>query len=170
MSTRIKADFVSCLEIFVTILSIQYSVFIYLPFDLHCVTFCILFILTLWVPVSYQQPTSPYITHTQYDIWWWENENWSNKANYWRLKVKFSQIRSMKSMGSGWENLKIQLALKGLISKNRVSILSVLDSLQQWLIIIWNITQCPRWIRQTAALGSLPRSHRQVRRFFEVPR
>ena len=45
------------------------------------------------------------------DIWWWENENWSNKANYWRLKVKFSQICSMKSMGSGWENLKIQLAL-----------------------------------------------------------
>ena len=28
--------------------------------------------LTLSVPVSYQQPTSPYITHTKYDIWWWE--------------------------------------------------------------------------------------------------
>ena len=62
--------------------------------------------LTLSVPVSYQQPTSPYIIHTKYVIWWWENENWSNKANYWRLKVKFSQICSMKSMGSGWENLK----------------------------------------------------------------
>ena len=36
------------------------------------------------------------------------------KANYWRLKVKFSQICSMKSIGSGWENLNIQLALKGL--------------------------------------------------------
>ena len=36
-----------------------------------------------------------------------------------RLKVKFSQICSMKSMGSGWENLKIQLALKGL---NRVGL------------------------------------------------
>ena len=70
--------------------------------------------LTLLVPVSYQQPTYPYITHTKYDIWWWENENWSNKANYWRLKVKFSQVCSMKSMGSGWENLTIQLALKGL--------------------------------------------------------
>ena len=31
--------------------------------------------LTFSVPVSYQQPTSPYITHTKYDIWWWENEN-----------------------------------------------------------------------------------------------
>ena len=71
-------------------------------------------LLTLSVPVSYQQPTSPYITHTKYDIWWWENENWSNKANYWRLKLKFSHICSMKSMGSGWENLKIQLAMKGL--------------------------------------------------------
>ena len=29
-------------------------------------------------------------------------------------EVKFSQICSMKSMGSGWENLTIQLALKGL--------------------------------------------------------
>ena len=26
-------------------------------------------LLTLSVPVSYQQPTSPYITHTKYDIW-----------------------------------------------------------------------------------------------------
>ena len=68
--------------------------------------------LTLSVSFSYQQPTSPYITHTKYDIWWWKNENWSN--NYWRLKVKFSQICSMKSMDSGWENLKMQLALKGL--------------------------------------------------------
>ena len=25
--------------------------------------------LTLSVPVSYQQPTSPYLTHTKYDIW-----------------------------------------------------------------------------------------------------
>ena len=25
--------------------------------------------LTLSVPLSYQQPTSPYITHTKYDIW-----------------------------------------------------------------------------------------------------
>ena len=25
--------------------------------------------LTLSVPVSYQQPISPYITHTKYDIW-----------------------------------------------------------------------------------------------------
>ena len=25
--------------------------------------------LTILVPVSYQQPTSPYITHTKYDIW-----------------------------------------------------------------------------------------------------
>mgnify|MGYP001798850858 CR=1 FL=1 len=32
------------------------------------------------------------------------------------IKVKFSQICSMKSMGSVWENLKIQLALKGLIA------------------------------------------------------
>ena len=31
------------------------------------------------------------------------------------IKVKFSQICSMKSMGSVWENLKIQLALKGLM-------------------------------------------------------
>ena len=62
------------------------------------------YFLTLSVPVSYQQPTSPYITHAKYEIWWWENENWSNKANYWRLKLKFSQICSMKSMGSGWKN------------------------------------------------------------------
>ena len=27
------------------------------------------YFLTLSVPVSYQQPTSPYITHTKYDIW-----------------------------------------------------------------------------------------------------
>ena len=26
-------------------------------------------VLTLSVPVSYQEPTSPYITHTKYDIW-----------------------------------------------------------------------------------------------------
>ena len=80
-------------------------------------------LLTLSVPVNYQQPTSPYITYTKYDIWWWENENWSNKANYWRLKVKFSQICSMKSMGSGWENLKILLALKGLRNKTCFSCL-----------------------------------------------
>ena len=30
---------------------------------------------------------------------------------YWRLKVKFSLTCSMKSMGSGWENLKIKLGL-----------------------------------------------------------
>ena len=30
------------------------------------------------------------------------------------IKVKFSQPCSMKSMGSSWENLKIQLELKGL--------------------------------------------------------
>ena len=38
------------------------------------------------------------------------------KANYWRLKVKFSETYLMKSMGSSWENLTIQLGLKGLIS------------------------------------------------------
>ena len=40
--------------------------------------------------------------------------NWSNKANYWRLKVIFSQICSMKSMDISWENLTIQLGLKEL--------------------------------------------------------
>ena len=38
------------------------------------------------------------------------------KQNCWRLKTKFSQTCSMKSMGSGWENLTIQLGLKGLIN------------------------------------------------------
>ena len=33
------------------------------------VIFCFTLFLTLSVPVSYQQPTSPYITHTKYDIW-----------------------------------------------------------------------------------------------------
>ena len=42
-------------------------------------------------PVCYWHPTFPY---------------------YWRLKVQFSQICSMKSMGSIWENLPIHLGLE----------------------------------------------------------
>ena len=63
-----------------------------------------------------QLSTTNFSLYNTYKIWHlvMRNENWSNKANYWRLKVKFSQICSMKSMDSGWENLKIQLALKGL--------------------------------------------------------
>ena len=68
------------------------------------------------MPVSYQQTTSPYIKHIQ-------NMTFGNKKMRFDqtkqttedIKVKFSQICSMKSMGSVWENLKIQLALKGLI-------------------------------------------------------
>ena len=89
-------------------------------------------ILTLSEPVSYQQPTSPYITLTKYDIRWWENENRSNKANYRRLKVKFSQISSMKSMDSGWENLKIQLALKGLSAPMKIKRLCL-----RFVFFIW---------------------------------
>ena len=75
---------------------------------------------TLFTPLNpfsaSQLSTTNFSLYNTYKIWHlvMRNENWSNKANYWRLKVKFSQICSMKSMGSGWENLKIQLALKGL--------------------------------------------------------
>ena len=42
--------------------------------------------------------------------------NWEliKQSNYLGLKVKFSQTCLMKSIGTSWENLTIQLWLKGL--------------------------------------------------------
>ena len=64
-----------------------------------------------------QLSTANFSLYNTYKIWHLVMRKWEliKQSQLLKIKVKFSQICSMKSMGSGWENLKIQLALKGLM-------------------------------------------------------
>ena len=67
-------------------------------------------------PFSPSQLSTPnFSSHNTYKIRQLVMRNWELiKANYLGLKVKFSHTCLMKSMGTSWENLTIQLGLKGL--------------------------------------------------------